>query len=77
MTVQSWAIRGHNINFYLWNIVPFLNERLTKFVRTTPQSSVQTIPDMLDGVEINVICPKENFDSSEKNNGIPCPIKTI
>ena len=63
------------------NIVPFLNERLTKFVDvsrwvgTTPQSLVQTIPDMLDGVEIktvrgpvineiDVICPKNIYSVS-------------
>ena len=40
-------------------MVPFLNERVTKcvdvsgWVGTAPQSSVQTLPDMLDGVEIN------------------------
>ena len=49
------------LNFCLWNIVPFVNERLTKFidvsgwVGTTPQSSVQTIPDMLGGVEIRTV----------------------
>ena len=65
----------------VWNIVPFLNDRLTKFVDvsgwvgTTHQSSVQTIPDMIDGVEIrtvsepvineiNVICPKKLFSGS-------------
>ena len=45
------------------------------WVGTTPQSSVQTIPDMLDGVEIrtvsgpvineiNVICPKKMYSVS-------------
>ena len=59
--------------------MPFLNELLTKFVDvsgwvgTTLQTSVQTIPDMLDGVEIwtvsglvineiNVICPKKMYN---------------
>ena len=52
------------------------------WVGTTPQSSVQTIPDMIDGVdirtvsgpvinEINVICPKKiHCLSSSMRGGI-------
>ena len=72
--------------FCLWNIVPFLNKRLTKFFdvsgwdRTTPHSSVQTIPEILDGVqirtvsgtvinEINVICSKQIYNVSSCMRG--------
>ena len=66
--------------------VPFLNEHLTKFVDVSrwvgmaPQSSVQTIPDMLNGVEImtisvsviseiKVICPKKIYSVSSCMRG--------
>ena len=80
--IASPAHRIHYIvDFYLWNIVPFLNERLTKFVDvsrwvgTTPHSSVQNIPGVLDWVEIrtfsgpvineiNVICNKKIYSVS-------------
>ena len=50
------------------------------WVGTTPQSSVQTIPDILDGVkirtvsgivinEINVICPKKIYSVSSCMRG--------
>ena len=63
-----------------------MHERLTKFVDvsgwvgTTPQSSAQTIPDILDGVEIrtvsgrvinkiNVSCPKKLYSVSSCMRG--------
>ena len=53
-------------------MVSFLNECLTKFVDvsgwvgTTPQSSVQTIPDMLDGFDIRTVINEINVSFPKK-----------